>query len=184
METSEKIDQLIETKSWTDLSVDEKAFVIDILGSQEQYHALREVHFSLLNSERDDGMTLDGKMLNNLRKKFRAKHSSVSFNMFQVRVPAYLTAILIFFAAGVAWYMGAKSVKPFLTTQVIHDVDTLFVASKPDTIYRDKIIYKTVQIKSTPAVAVVSEVQPRSVEVGVNMKETEALQNLLVSGSE
>jgi hypothetical protein len=184
MEASEKIDQLVQAKKWSELTTEEKTFVVDVLGSEEQFQGLREVHFAL-TAAKTGNIRPDDVVLKRLKSEFRAKHARTEFsNAFQVRVPAYAAVIVIFLIGSLAWYAGFKSSRPIVTTQVIRQVDTLLLASKPDTVYVDKIIYKAMHVKNTSAVAAVSEVKSQSPEIGVNMKETEALQNLLVSGSE
>jgi hypothetical protein len=185
METQEKIDQLIETKSWSDLSVDEKTFVVDVLGSEEQYHAMRDVHFALTNSAADGPGATDARILKNLKKKFRAKHSeTTSFYAMRFGMPAYAAVLLLIVVGAGAWYAGLNSSAPVATSKIVYQTDTVLVASTPDTVYRDRVIYKTVHVATQPTLVAASTEKREEAEVGISMRETEPLQNLLVSGSE
>jgi hypothetical protein len=184
MEISEKIDQLVQTKKWSELTPDEKTFVVDVLGSEDQYHALRDVEFALPDA-RARHLAADPAILKRLKHRYLARHAQYGFsNAFQLRVPAYGAAIAVLLIGCFSWYIGMKSSTPAVTTKVVHHIDTLMLASKPDTVYVDRIVYKTVQVKSAPEVATVSKKNTGPGELGVNMKESEALQHLLVSGSE
>jgi hypothetical protein len=82
--------------------------------------------------------------------------------------------------------MGGASFKPktLHVENIRKQTDTVFIASKPDTIIRERIVY--VKTPATaPALQTAKSVQfiPVETSKGVNMKEKEELEKLLVSGS-
>jgi hypothetical protein len=83
------------------------------------------------------------------------------------------------------WWIGQstneKSQTQTFSPVVVHD--TIYVASKPDTIFTEKVVYKNRPIILTR--------NPRTMDVnksieknGINMKEKEELEKLLVSGTD
>lgn len=183
MEPSEKVEQLIETKAWSELTVDEKAMVTDVLGSQDQYNALRDVHFALLGSEKVS-IKPNANTLNNLHERFREKNSQGrSFALFSYRMPAIAAVAFIAIAAFVGWLGARYTVKPVTITDVVTKHDTIFVAARPDTVFLTRVRYKTI-VKEVPVSVSISQNTIPAESSGMNMKETEALQTLLVSGSE
>jgi hypothetical protein len=64
--------------------------------------------------------------------------------------------------------------------------DTVLVTGIPDTIYKDRIIYRTVGAKHDrhEQIELVRATEmPQAKEIGINMKEKQDLELLLVSGS-
>jgi hypothetical protein len=183
MEASEKVEQLIGTKAWNDLTVDEKAMVIDVLGSRDQYNTLRDVHFALLASEKVS-IKPNANILNNLHGRFREKNSPArSSSVFSYRMPAFAALVLVVIAAFAGWIGAKYTVDPVTMTDVVTKHDTVFVASRPDTVLLTAVRYKTI-IKEVPVNVSLSQNTTQAESSGMNMKETEALQTLLVSGSE
>ncbi len=184
MEASEKVELLIETKAWSDLTVDEKAMVIDVLGSQDQYNALRDVHFALLGAGKVS-IRPDAGVLRNLQDRFRERNAPIrSFSVFYYRLPAFVVMVLVAIAAFAGWIGARFTTEPVRITDVLTKHDTVFVASRPDTVVLTEVKYRTV-IREIPVNVSISQAASREPEVnGMNMKETEALQTLLVSGSE
>ena len=69
--------------------------------------------------------------------------------------------------------------------RIKHEVDTVRIASKPDTVVRNRIIYVQSPM-ARPVLQTVNTVKPVA-EIpakGINMKDKEALERLLVSRSE
>ena len=183
METSERIDQLIATKNWNELTVDERAFVVDVLGSEEQYRAMRDVHFALLGTPKITTRP-SIKTIRNLKTEFKRRRAVAWSPMafITAEIPAYMGVAIAFGVAMMTWHLGRRSVDPQIKTATVYQVDTVFVASKPDTVFISKIV--TV-VKQMPVPADIARSEPaREKPASVNMKETEALENLLVSGSE
>jgi len=83
------------------------------------------------------------------------------------------------------WWIGHSKNENFQVQTfnpiVVHD--TIFVASKPDTIFTERVVYKNQSVILTRNPGTTDE--NKSIEKnGINMKEKEELEKLLVSGTE
>jgi len=79
------------------------------------------------------------------------------------------------------WWLG-QSEKPMSLTKIEQVLvrDTIYVATKPDTVVREKIIYR-----DRPVILTTTNPQNETpITKGVSMKEKEDLDKLLVSGTE
>ncbi len=92
--------------------------------------------------------------------------------------------IALFFGVGSWWATSSHNqLKPqeqVLTSSIVYD--TIYVASKPDTVFTEKVVYRDQPVILT-RIDVVEKNKPMD-KNGINMKEKEELEKLLVSGSE
>lgn len=184
MENTERFEQLLRTSPYHELSAEDKNWVSQFVGSEEEYEAMRQATIIL---EKHDAASIqpDPAVLKSLRKAWDAKRSpALSANRFGWSLPAY-AAIPAFFLVGViCWWIGRSWNKDTIyVDRMVTRVDTIRVASKPDTVVIERVVYKSVNIPSMTATTATkqSEVSPM-VNRGVNMKEKEELEKLLVSG--
>jgi hypothetical protein len=183
MKPQEQIEELLLSKSFDALTPDEKVLVLRELGSVSEYEAMRKI---ALSSGRSENLTPDPRILKTLQHTMREKQPQ-SMPLFTFRVPAYATAIMILIAIGTTWLLTRSStLPPVRVTEIQHD--TVYLASKPDTVYVDRVVYRTARMKkyfpenlTTRSSAPARE--PSVETIGVSMKEQEELERLLVSGS-
>ena len=186
----EKIEKLLEAKTFQQLNDEERTLVLKILGSEEQYHAMRRVTLALITSKVD--LSPDPQTLRSLEDRMdQAKKFSWS-HVFTFRVPAYAAFLL----AGVVAAITSLTLYPRekVSTKIVEVIkrDTVLVtrvAVEIDTVYRDHIIYRRVR-EAFPTdrnyLRVVKKVatDEPEIETGVSMKDKPELETLLVSGSE
>jgi hypothetical protein len=124
--------------------------------------------------------------LKKIKSSWRQENAVSWYHLLKINsLPNYATILLLLVMGYLSWIAGS-SVKPQIryVEKTKLQTDTVFIASKPDTIIRERVVY----IK-TPALAPVLQtakaIQPIPVETskGVNMKDKEELEKLLVSGS-
>lgn len=88
------------------------------------------------------------------------------------------------FLGGLGWWIGQSSNSgsqlQMMNPVVVHD--TVFVASKPDTIYTEKVVYKDRQVILTRRAS--TDGNKSTEKNGISMKEKEELEKLLVSGTD
>lgn len=188
MEAEEKLEHLIQTKNWGELTADEKHVVIEILGSEEAYQNLRNIDNSLIQ-ERKSEVLPQGHVLRSLKKEFGARHprTSILDQFLGYRMPAYAAAIITAIVVVGAFYAGKQSIDQPIAQASFTPRDTVYLSTVPDTVYLTKVVYRNVYRTQQQAVTSIVKNESRSAEhvtVGVNMKEKEELDNLLVSGTE
>jgi hypothetical protein len=181
----ERLEFLLNTKTWDQLSNDEKALAIQELGSEEQYVLVRKIGLTLVSKE--PGLSPDPKILKNLDEAIRHLHKPAWQRMVEWRIPAYtlLAPLLIIVALGVAWLRPVKN-DDVNRSNVSPARDTLYLTQAPDTIFVDRPVIRYIERNVVPASAVfevVKSQEPKETSDGVNMKENEELEKLLVSGS-
>jgi hypothetical protein len=101
-------------------------------------------------------------------------------------MPAYASLVLMVCVGALGWLAGSNysSMNQVSVKQVIKQVDTVYLATRPDTVIREKIIYLKPEAPAPPSLQVSSKTLPNSQPIkGVNMKDKEELETLLVSGS-
>lgn len=177
----ETFEKLISEKQYSELSVQEQQLVSQFVGSEQEYAQLRDSGLEMKKWFVENPVQASDNTLGELKRELKRVHQPyVGYSRWKVAIGYGIVAIL--FAVG-GWWSG-QSQEPITLTNIekvlVHD--TVFVASKPDTILRDRIIYRD----RPPVILTTGSVPIESQKVtrGVSMKEKEDLDKLLVSGSE
>jgi hypothetical protein len=178
------IERLLQTKSFEELSEDEKVVVLRELGSAHQYQLMQKVDQALVNQKAD--LLPDPLILSKLiQHQSKVKHTPGALNrVLAYRVPAWsVAAVVLITAAFVLLFLGTPPEK--VEAVAITRVDTVYVSRPADTVYTTKVVYRYLEKKQNDSPIKIVGHQPASVssEVGVNMKEKEELDDFLVSGS-
>lgn len=185
-EKEQKLERLLEEKSFDQLTHEEKEVVLQEFGSEEQYRLARKIGPALVKLK--TGLSPDPWILASLQDQVKIhRRPSVWTNFFQARVPAYVMAGACLAIVVTMWWLKPDPAPASVTVRMVRD--TVYLATAPDTVYRRKIIYRyryryiTVAApSSTSASAKVAE--PVAGSAGVTMKDKEELEKLLVSGSD
>ena len=108
----------------------------------------------------------------------RQQQPVVNFSLWKVSVGYAMVALLFGFGG---WWLGkSEPTIPVTRVEKILMHDTVYLATKPDTVFRERVIFK-----DRPIILTTGNNQPEeSSTKGVSMKEKEELDKLLVSGSE
>ncbi|MBL0741928.1 hypothetical protein [Chryseolinea lacunae] len=186
-ENEQRLEQLLGEKSFDALTPEEKDFVLKEFGSEEQYTLARKIGRALVNQK--TGLSPDPWVLTALQQHLKEKHRpSFWHSVVHAQVPAYAMALVCVLAVAGVWILssGNNPAPPsIVTTRVVHD--TVFVASLPDTVIRNRVVYRDVAMplqKLNYAAAKTETVGNPPVAQGVTMKDKEELDKLLVSGSD
>ncbi len=183
MENREILEQLLEHYSYEELANEERAWV-NTFSSQEEYEALRLLN-KHLNFSYKEKMKPRPETWQKIKtyQRINSKGFRV-FEWFKWPVPLYAHATMLAVVGTVFFWMGSKhSSSTIFLDRILTKVDTVFVPTKADTIFKQKIVYIKVVAPSNPS----SEIEPvrkAVVSKGVNMKDKEELEKLLVSGLE
>jgi hypothetical protein len=188
MEKIERLEKLLQSYSYAELSATDKEWIQELVSSEEEYEALRETNKQLvLNAEHKLDFTPSPTILKKIKISARAIREPLLSNTWsQSPVPSYATLLIALFVGSLAWWGGSQWNPKLVSVEKIKlKVDTVYLASKPDTIVREKIIYVKVKMNGDQVmqVSVKSNQQETVVTRGVSMKEKEELGKLLVSGS-
>ena len=184
----EKLEELILEKSFGQLNVAERHFVVSKMGSEEEYTAMRKMETLLRDRMRAPGVQPKSRGLNSLKEKMRAIHAQESLwrKIVAFKIPAY-TAVLVILV--VVWLMKTTTPAAPLAnpmTAVIR-TDTVY-RIKIDTVYKARTVYRyvTANLQTVPKETHADKPneKPKAFEVGVSMKDKEELDKLLVSGSD
>ena len=184
MDELDRIENLLQTKTFIELTSEEKIWVGQWIASELEYENLRKSETKIkqyfLKSE---NAVPKPEGLNELKARLNLKQSR-SLNWWQAKLPAWSTLLVaICFGVG-GWWLTSSSDKVITQPQQLTSVvyDTVYVATKPDTVFVQQVVYKERPVILTKSVqkAATKIVVPSN---GINMKEKEELENLLVSGS-
>lgn len=184
MNNVDRLELLLSTKTWEELLPDEKALAILELGSEEQYVLMRKINQTLVSNESD--LSPDPKILNHITEVFTDLHKPVWRRALAWRVPAYALVIPVSLLLVSVFWLTTKVEIPAPTANVIKTVrDTVYVKQSPDTVFIQKTLVRYIERKTTlvPAFTIAEPGETEKVNNGINMKENEELEKLLVSGS-
>jgi hypothetical protein len=178
----EKIERLLQSKNWSELTEDEKALVSQMIGGEEMFASMKKVDTALAALPKYE-IRASHKIQSALQQSMRKKHASNSFfaEIFAFRVPAYASAIIAVILSAGIWLLLPAKEKNTITYVTKTERDTVFVTSKPDTILVTKVLYLARQEKKE--IQSIEKQEAPTVAASVTMKEKEYLDNLLVSGS-
>lgn len=187
-EREEKLEKLLASKTFDTLTPDERRLVLEEIGSEEEYHAMQRVSHAL--AKITDKVVPDREIIGSLQRMMgRNPSRSILSSLLAPRLPAYATVLLIILFSAIAWWAGGNrsGKRPRIVERI--RIDTVYLASKVDTFYRERIIYHEVKKVSPPKrkvlkVADATPSEKTAKEVGISMKERQELEMLLVSGSE
>jgi hypothetical protein len=187
MDNYEKFEQLLVQHSFKELSPEEMMVARSFINSEEEYESLRLTH-EKLNSYFSKQTKISSNPETWRKIKSTWKESSMPvhrYHWIKTPMPAYATLLLVVSVGLVGWYSGSRFSSPKIhVQQVKSQVDTVFIASKPDTVVQERIIYLKSESQATPSLGVASRmVSDHPTTKGVSMKEKEELERLLVSGS-
>ncbi len=176
----ETFEKVISEKRYSELSASELKLVNQFVTTEQEYNAIRTSGLEMKNWFRENpAVSVNAKILTDLKQELRQRHqSSVSYTWLKVSV-GYAMAALTFGFGG--WWLGqSEKPAPLTAIEQVMVRDTVYVAAKPDTVFREKIIYR-----DRPIILTTSNRQNEIPNTkGVSMKEKEDLDKLLVSGSE
>ncbi len=179
---SERIEELLESKSFSALSEEEKAMVIQELGSEQEYTRLRKISVALVSKT---DLSPDPRTLLRLHQALADTHRmSWLQQIIGYRVPAWslvpaVASLMILFSV----FTNEDETKENVFITV---TDTVFVKSAPDTVFLERAIVRYRQAKPARVsdYSIVRNIgEKNSGSEGVNMKEKEELEPFLVSGS-
>ena len=189
MDREEKIEKLLETKAFAELTEEERSLVLKELGSEEQYAAMRRVTLALITSKAD--LSPDPEILHSLQRKMTSTSKRFSLSdIFTFRIPGYASILLIGVTALSTWFFSHE--KTFDAPRIVEVLqrDTVFVDRvRTDTIYRTRVIYREARSDHSADKNYFQVVKKEGdtsepKELGVSMKDKQELETLLVSGSE
>ncbi|MBX2914268.1 MAG: hypothetical protein KF856_03235 [Cyclobacteriaceae bacterium] len=174
----EAFEKLISEKSYFELSTQELKLVNKFVSSAQEYESLRLSGLEMKKWFGENPVSNTDQSLLKLKRALRQNQPVVSYSMWKVSVGYAMVALLFGFGG---WWLGKSEPSiPVTRVEKILMHDTVYLATKPDTVFREKIIYK-----DRPIILTTTNHQPEIQNTkGVSMKEKEDLDKLLVSGSE
>ena len=187
MENYDRFEHLLEQRSFKELSAEELQVVMEFVKSEEEYESLRQADLQMnAHLVRQTKLSPGTHVWKQIKKsRYESSVKSPQYFWMNAPVPAYATLLLLISVGALGWYAGSNySSSKNLVNQVKRRVDTVFIASKPVTVVREKIIYINRQVMPSVVIqASVKNHQENPTAKGVTMKEKEELERLLVSGS-
>jgi hypothetical protein len=175
----EDFEKLLTEKSYSELTANELKLISQFVTSQQEYESFRLSGLEMKKWFQDNPvMNKSDESLLKLKRGLRQQQPVDNFSLWKVSIGYAMVALLFGFGG---WWMG-KSEPPVPVTKVekILMHDTVYITSKPDTVFRERIIYK-----DRPIILTTNNHQPEIQNTkGISMKEKEDLDKLLVSGSE
>jgi hypothetical protein len=179
----DRLDDLLKRKSFQELSRDEQDWVFNYFESEQTYEQFRLAEGALKNRKSSKIIYPNKEIISSLKSALRQRHSEPVI-WWNFSVPAYATIILIFGFTAFGWWIG-QSKPAVIVDRVVMKSDTVLVASKPDTVFIEKIVIQKPQeafYSVTESNSVLRSLTPQSNQ-GVSMKDNEELESLLVSGN-
>jgi hypothetical protein len=174
-----KIDQLIQSVKYEDLSVQERQLMTENGIEKEVYIRLHSMHVALIHEQ---DLSISTNQKKELVRAFKRVHSKNIFGYLTREIPAYWQIGFSFIAFLIGYLLMPEKIVEReklvqLPPKVI--VDTLLVQSPPDTIIIEKYRLKEVPVYITKYIE--SESQETNL-TGSNIASQQKLKQLLVAG--
>lgn len=183
----EKLEQLMQSKSYTELSHEEKEWVSQWVESVDEYDALRtsetriRQYFLESKVNSPDEAMLE-QLTSRLKKKVAKQKAEVTWQ-FKPSISTWSIAVLF---GCLGWWIG-QSTTNTSTADAVQSIiirDTIYLVSQPDTVFTERTIYKDPTVILARSGNTIQSIDKSSGSNGVNMKEKEELEKLLVSGTD
>lgn len=187
MENIDQIEKLLQSRTYQELTVAERELVNTVIDSAEEYEEIRKVNFSLSELKPQSPVFQSSDVWRKIKHTRQTGRAVSIYPWYAKPIPSYAAVALVMIVGGIAWFSGSLNRQPLIVEKTTLQIDTVFLAVKPDTIVKEKIVYRTI-------VELVNENQPSvnqtnstdktmSAQKGVTMLDKEELGKLLVSGS-
>lgn len=176
----EKVERLLKTGDFDTQSAEDQDWIKNNLGGASAFDELREVTL-IARSEKEVPVKTNVKK--NLMSQFKEKHQPGWKIALQWKIPAY-TAILVLMAVTSTIIIFMPEKEHLVEKYVFQDplIDTVYVASQPDTIIIERTIERPVYVKvyekSEEAPVLVAERKPK----GKSLADQSEIKDILVSG--
>ncbi len=187
MENIDLIEKLLLSRSYQELSIAERELVNTVIDSEEEYEEMRKVNFSLDEIKQQSPVFHSSDMWRKIKSTRKATRPVSAYSWYAKPIPSYAAALLVIMVGGLAWFLGTINHQPLIVEKTILQTDTVFVAAKPDTIIKEKIVYRTIveRVKENQPLANQTNSSDKIIatQKGVTMLDKDELGKLLVSGS-
>jgi hypothetical protein len=205
METlNERIEKIIRDRIYDELLPEEK-FILDYNGIDRLlFEQLKSLDERLIHEywKEFENMEPDKASFMYLKNKLKEKSNLPPvwgpklFWIFNYRIPAYLSFILMILLATTGWFIGKNTQQAtgyVLPKEVIYKTDTLYLASVPDTVTVEKVVYMNNKEGGLPVAKKYridktytdldnfSGISQLTSKVGLSYNENETIPELLVS---
>lgn len=190
MNHEDEIERLLREKSFPMLTPAEREIVLLAFDSEEEYEAVRKIELSIQSGAHQSKLEPSPETMHALTQRMSRPVFGWRF-IFQLKVPAYAAVAAVLISCLIVYFVstGERKVQllntPVTEIAAVNSLDTVYI-TKVDTVVRERIVYRSLNMVSTPKLTNVEVLVPvkQSVGSGVNMKEKEELNKLLVSGSD
>jgi hypothetical protein len=185
MNELDKLERLLQDKNFASLTTEEKTWVSQWIESEAEYENMRRSESKIRQHFINTAEFIpEPSGLNELKANLR-KRTNQSLNWWQIKVPAWSTILVSLCFGVVAWWLTSSGDQVVtqpqkLVTSIVYD--TVYVTTKPDTIFIQQVVYRERPVLLTKSIKQL-ESKNSVPSSGINMKEKEELENLLVSGS-
>lgn len=184
----EKLERLMLSKPYAELSHEEKEWVSQWVESPIEYDVMRKSETQMRQYFHDSKVIPPAtSTLVELTNHLKRKTSKQRVGFWWQLKPSLSTWSMAILFGSVGWWIGqstnSNAAKPE-TVQSTVIRDTIYMASQPDTVFREKIIYKDRPVILTRRNNGIESKSVSSKSNGINMKEKEELEKLLVSGTD
>lgn len=175
----DKLSHLLRSSAWHELSDSDRQWVSTQVTGENEYEALRHAERELLKHFAGSEIQADEQMLDDLKHRINPNSAPSQ------RLPYYAMGMAAALLIAFGWWMGLQwNHEPQISLPVAMRVDTVFITSQPDTVWRDRVVYQKVFVASVDSgrIKTVAQRAIQPAQRGVSMKEKEELEKLLVSG--
>lgn len=164
MENIDRLEKLLRTCSYAELSAEQRMEIKELVSSEEEYEALRLVIQHLEHASSPDVVPVPSSdVLSRIKRHVRSTAPVNFWRWWSVPVPSYATAAIVLAVGIVCWWAGSRTnPRPVLVEKSKLVIDTVYVASRPDTVFVDRVVYVPKKETSIPKLTNVNHQSPVS----------------------
>ncbi|TRX59028.1 hypothetical protein FNH22_10890 [Fulvivirga sp. M361] len=137
---SEKLDHLLTTKRYDELTAEEREWVEAELGGEEVFHPLSHI---VKTAAREEKMAVSAHVRQSLVTRMKSKHKPLWVRVLNYKMPAYIGVLLLIMGIFVVFFAVPERqviVQKTVTIAAEPVVDTVFIVQRADTVFLERIV--------------------------------------------
>lgn len=175
-----KIDVLLKTKSYTELSEQEQLWVNENLGGETAYQNLAS---AIQRASQEQKMSVKSSTKKALMQQMKASKEPFWSKIIHYKVPAYASALMLVLAVGLTFFLTSQKeviVEKRIALSAKTIVDTVKIAQPNDTIFVEKIKEVPVYITEQKTISNPTQTPAKNNLSEKSLADQKELKNLLV----
>lgn len=179
-EPFEKIEALLQSGDFRTLGTEDQHWIKENFGGADAFDHLRQ---TVLMAQKEKTKPVRAHVKSDLMKQFKSKHQPAWKLLLQWKIPMHLAFLMMFVFSAILMVMlpvQERVVEKYVQQDPI--IDTVFIASEPDTVFIERTIERPVYVKMYQEVEEEPVLVAERRTKGKSLADQSEIKDILVSG--